>query len=87
MPSIEGIVAMIGAGLGVSVLPQLRRELPLAYQVREIGLGETRLYRDLALACRGADAEDRRQLAVRAAFHAALEQRGEGHAPQGLTRA
>jgi DNA-binding transcriptional LysR family regulator len=77
LPSIEGIVAMVAAGLGVSVVPKLRRELPLAYEVREIGLGENRLHRELALVCRGADAEDRRQLAVRDAFQRALEQRGE----------
>jgi DNA-binding transcriptional LysR family regulator len=77
MPSIEGIVAMVGAGLGVSVVPKLRSELLRGYNVREIALSDARMSREIALACRGADAEDRRQLAVRDAFMLALQQRGE----------
>ncbi len=80
LPSIEGIVAMVGAGLGVSVVPQLRRELLRAYEVREVPLGDSRISRQVALVCRSADAEDRRQLAVREAFARALEQRGEAQA-------
>ena len=77
LPSIEGIVAMVGAGLGISVLPQLRRELLRAYDVREIALPDKRLHRQLAVVCRSADAEDRRQLAVRAAFVSALAPRDD----------
>jgi len=80
LPSIEGIVAMVGAGLGVSVVPQLRKELLRAYDVREVALGDNRIHRQVALVCRSADAEDRRQLAVRDAFRVALEQRGEAQA-------
>lgn len=81
LPSIEGIVAMVGAGLGVSVVPQLREELLRAYAVREVALGsDNRLHRQVALVCRSADAEDRRHLAVRDAFVMALEQRGEAQA-------
>jgi DNA-binding transcriptional LysR family regulator len=72
LPSIEGIVAMVGAGLGVSVVPQLRRELLRAYDVREVPLDDTRMHRQVAMVCRSADAEDRRQLVVRAAFMRAL---------------
>lgn len=77
MPSIEGIVAMVGAGLGVSVVPKLRSELLRAYRVRELPLPDARLTREIVLACRSADAEDRRQLAVRDAFTTVLAQRGE----------
>jgi hypothetical protein len=62
----------------VSVVPKLRSELLRAYNVREVALGaDARMNREIALACRGADAEDRRQLAVRDAFMLALQQRGE----------
>lgn len=81
LPSIEGIVAMVGAGLGVSVVPRLRKELLSAYEVREIPLGDHRLFREVAIVCRAADAEDRRHLAVREAFMLALERRGEAQAP------
>jgi len=77
LPGIEGIVAMVGAGLGVSVVPQPRKEVLRAYDVREVSLGTFRLSRELALVCRGADAEDRRQLALRDAFARAMEPRGE----------
>jgi DNA-binding transcriptional LysR family regulator len=86
LPGIEGIVAMVGAGLGVSVVPQPRRELLRAYDVREVPLGDKRLSREIALACRGADAEDRRQHALRDAFQRALEPRGTPDAPPEGTR-
>ncbi len=73
LPGIEGIVAMVGAGLGVSVVPQLRKELLRGYDVREIGLGDSRVSRQVALVCRAADAQDRRQLAVRDAFVRAVD--------------
>jgi DNA-binding transcriptional LysR family regulator len=72
LPGIEGIVAMVGAGLGVSVVPQLRKELLRGYDVREVSLGDARVSRQLALVCRAADAQDRRLLAVHEAFAAML---------------
>ena len=80
LPGIEGIVAMVGAGLGVSVVPQLRRELLRGYDVRQVSLGNSRLSREIALACRGAEADDRRQLALRDAFMHALAQRAAADA-------
>lgn len=77
LPGIEGIVAMVGAGLGVSVVPKLRRELLRGYDVREVPLPDNRLNRQIALVCRSADAEDRRQQALREAFSLALRERGE----------
>lgn len=77
LPSIEGIVAMVHAGLGVSVVPQLRAALLRAYDVREIALGDLRLARQVALACRQADAEYRRQMAVREVFIRVLGPRSE----------
>jgi DNA-binding transcriptional LysR family regulator len=77
LPGIEGIVAMVSAGLGVSVVPRLRSELLRGYDVRQVSLGTSRLSREIALVCRSADAEDRRQLAIRDAFVLALERRDE----------
>ena len=75
LPGIEGIVAMVGAGLGVSVVPRLRRELIRGYEVRQIGLDNSRLRREIALACRGTEADDRRQLVLRDSFMKAVAQR------------
>jgi hypothetical protein len=58
-------------------VPKLRSELLRAYRVRELPLPDARLTREIVLACRSADAEDRRQLAVRDAFTTVLAQRGE----------
>ena len=66
--SIEAIVAMVSAGLGVSVVPRLRGPLREAYPVREIGLGRNAPTRLIAFVCRAADADNRRVAAVREAF-------------------
>src|SRR5690606_24263149 len=39
LPSIDAIVAMVGAGIGVSVVPRLRVEHLYAHAVREVSLG------------------------------------------------
>ena len=66
--SIEAIVAMVSAGLGVSVVPRLRGPLREAYPVREIGLGRNAPTRQIAFVCRAADADNRLVAAVRKAF-------------------
>jgi DNA-binding transcriptional LysR family regulator len=66
--SIEAIVAMVSAGLGVSVVPRLRSPLRGAYPVREISLGRHAPTRQIAFVCRAADADNRRVAAVREAF-------------------
>jgi DNA-binding transcriptional LysR family regulator len=64
LASIEAIVAMVSAGLGVSVVPGLRGPLRKAYPVREIGLGRNAPTRQIAFVCRAADAGNRRVAAV-----------------------
>jgi DNA-binding transcriptional LysR family regulator len=66
--SIDAIVAMVAAGLGVTVVPRPRQPLLGAYAVRELRLGRNAPTRQIALVCRGADASDRRIVAVRAAL-------------------
>jgi DNA-binding transcriptional LysR family regulator len=68
LASIEAIVAMVSAGLGVSIVPRLRGPLRAAYPVREISLGRHAPTRQIAFVCRAADAENRRVAAVRDAF-------------------
>ena len=63
VPSIDAIVAMVGAGLGVSVLPPLRPEHRAVHAVREIALGPDAPVRRMALVRRKAEG-DRRLLDV-----------------------
>ncbi len=64
LASIEAIVAMVSAGLGVSVVPRLRGPLRKAYPVREISLGRNAPTRQIAFVCRAVDAGNRRVAAV-----------------------
>src|SRR5262245_40326580 len=66
--SIDAIVAMVAAGLGVTVVPRPRQPLLSAYEVRELRLGRNAPTRQIALVCRGVDRGDRRTAAVRAAL-------------------
>jgi DNA-binding transcriptional LysR family regulator len=70
--SIDAIVAMVAAGLGVTVVPRPRQPLLSAYAVRELRLGRSAPTRQIALVCRGVDREDRRTAAVRAALSEAF---------------
>jgi DNA-binding transcriptional LysR family regulator len=71
MRSIDAIVAMVGAGLGVSIVPQPRKALLEAHGVREVSLGRAGPARRIALACRRADAANRNLAAVLRALVAA----------------
>lgn len=73
--SIDAIVAMVSAGLGVSVVPQPRRPLLEAHGVTELPLGRQGPARQIALARRAADAESRNIEAVVSAFMAAYSGR------------
>lgn len=68
LESIEAVMAMVSAGLGVSIIPQVRLATSTAYPVREISLGKNAPVRQIAFACRGGDADNRRVLALRDAF-------------------
>src|SRR5262245_4161898 len=70
--SIDAIVAMVAAGLGVTVVPRPRQPLLRAYAVREVRLGRHAPAPQIALVCRGVDREDRRTAAVRAALSEAF---------------
>ncbi len=76
LESIEAVLAMVSAGLGISIIPQLRGAMTEAYPVREITLGKNAPVRHIAFACRGVDADNRRVLALRDAL---LGSYGEAH--------
>jgi DNA-binding transcriptional LysR family regulator len=57
--SIDAIVAMVSAGLGVSIVPQPRQALLEAHGVRALGLGRGGPMRQIALVRRRIDAANR----------------------------
>jgi len=59
MPSIDAIVAMVGEGVGVSVLPRLRAEHLHAHAVREVSLGEKAPIRQIAMVRRKSESDHR----------------------------
>lgn len=67
--SIEVIVAMVSAGLGISVIPKMAYTCP----VRELRLGRNAPSRQISFVCRAADRENRRILALRDAFAGAFK--------------
>jgi DNA-binding transcriptional LysR family regulator len=77
--SIDAIVAMVAAGLGVSVIPQPRRALLDAQAVRELRLGAQAPRRQISLVQRSADADDRNLQAVHAAFASVYGARSAQH--------
>ena len=66
--SVDAIVAMVSAGLGVSLVPIPRDPLRSAYPVRQLGLGKNAPTRQIAFVCRASDHDKRRIIAVRDAF-------------------
>ena len=73
VPGIDAIVAMVGAGIGVSVLPPLRPEHLHAHAVREVSLGADAPVRRMALVRRKAEGDKRVLDLVQAAFVRAAE--------------
>jgi DNA-binding transcriptional LysR family regulator len=71
---------MVSAGVGVSVVPELREDVRRTWPVREVGLGRRGPTRQIALVCRAGDAEDRRIQAVLRAFQASVAQGRNGSA-------
>ncbi len=78
IPGTEAIVALVAAGLGVSVIPKLRPALLESSGVREIGLGREAPTRQIAFVCRSSDAEAASTRVVLEAFHAAVAARKPG---------
>jgi DNA-binding transcriptional LysR family regulator len=68
LESIEAVLAMVSAGLGVSVVPSLKGAITDSYPVRQISLGKNAPSRQISFVCRRADAEVRRVNALRDAF-------------------
>lgn len=68
LESIEAVLSMVSSGLGVSIIPRIRGSMTAAYPVREISLGKNAPVRDIAFACRGVDADNRRVMALKDAL-------------------
>lgn len=73
LPAIDAVVAMVGAGVGVSVLPRLRVEHLHAHAVREISLGPGAPQRTLAMVRRKAESDHRLLDLVEASFVTAAQ--------------
>ena len=69
--STDAIVAMVSEGLAVSVIPQPRAPLRLAYAFREVPLGPGAPFRQVSWLCRKPDAEDRRHTVMLSALQEA----------------
>ena len=69
--SIDAIVAMVSASLGVSIVPEPRQALLEAHGVRALSLGRGGPTRPIALGRRGADAANRNIDAMSQALAAA----------------
>jgi DNA-binding transcriptional LysR family regulator len=70
--SIDAIVAMVAAGLGVSIVPQPRKALLEAHRVRALSLGRGAPIRQIAFVRRRADTGNRNIDALCGAFAAAF---------------
>jgi DNA-binding transcriptional LysR family regulator len=73
--SMDAIVAMVAQGLGISVVPQPRRPLVNAYDVREVDLGKRAPFRRISLVWRSSDEDNRNVEAVAEAFATAFAAR------------
>lgn len=68
LESIEAVLAMVSAGLGVSIIPRLPTSSRVRAPVRQIRLDDDTPTRQIAFVCRSGDADNRRVMAIRDAF-------------------
>lgn len=68
LESIEAVLAMVSAGLGVSIIPRLPVSPAVRAPVRQVPLGVSTPTRQIAFVCRSGDADNRRVRAIRDAF-------------------
>ena len=73
LPGTDAIVAMVSAGLGVSVIPSVRKELHKIYDINEISLGSKSPSRQIVMVCRPGDVDDRRIQVVYESFYEAAQ--------------
>jgi DNA-binding transcriptional LysR family regulator len=69
--SIDTAVALVSAGLGVTIVPKLRHPISSVHPVREITPQVSVPAREITFVCRAADSENRRVLALKEAFESA----------------
>jgi len=68
LESIEAVLAMVSAGLGVSIIPRLPTSSRVRAPVRQIRLDDDTPTRKITFVCRNSDADNRRVMAIRDAF-------------------
>lgn len=73
LESIEAMLAMVSAGLGVSIVPRLNGITPDVYPVRQVELGARAPSRQISFVCRSADADSRRMAVLRSAMNSAYD--------------
>jgi len=76
--SIDTIVALVSAGVGVSVVPKPRHPISVVHPVREIPLKVAAHAREIAFVSRALDRDNRRVIALREAFDFAYAQSSHG---------
>ena len=74
LDSIDTIVALVSAGVGVSVVPKPRHPISEVHPVREIALNLHAHAREIAFVSRALDGDNRRVIALREAFEFAYTQ-------------
>lgn len=67
LESIEAVLSMVSAGLGVSIVPQVG-PITEIHRVRQISLGKNAPSRQISFVCRASDTDNRRVMALRDAF-------------------
>jgi DNA-binding transcriptional LysR family regulator len=72
--SIDTIVALVSAGVGVSVVPKPRHPISVVHPVREIPLKVHAHAREISFVSRALDRDNRRVIALREAFDFAYAQ-------------
>lgn len=78
LQSVQAIVAMVSAGLGVSVVPEPDPRMCVAYPVRIVRLGARPPTMQIAFVARKPDASQRRLVAVLAAVKDAIDEMQPG---------
>ncbi len=78
LQSVQALVAMVSAGLGVSVVMLPDRRMRLAYPVRVLPLGPGAPYTQISLVARKTDASGRKLIALREAIDSVSAQADDG---------
>jgi DNA-binding transcriptional LysR family regulator len=79
LQSVQAVLAMVSAGLGVSIVPEPDAQATHAHPVRVVRLGRDAPHLQVALVARAADADSRKLQVLRDAVSAAPAEQAAGH--------